>query len=427
MSVVGLLIVALCLAVAVLALLVRHESRSVCERRALELKIRDLERILALRGDLANEVAHELKNPLTAILCSAETLDLLIGPGLDELHRRSLRYIKDYGDHLLRLVSDFLEVSRAEAGFVEPRPEGVNVVDCVESVTGLLESFALRKHITIHQNIPDRALMAYVDSKHLKQVVFNLVHNAIKFTPDRGEIEVEVARDFPHQIIVVSVKDTGAGISAEEIPCIFDPYVQYERQSAAHDPGTGLGLALCKNLIELAGGSITVRSKEGVGSVFAFALPEFAPTQAYNDDVERTLQETVIVAGERPLHGKSVLVLDGDDGARESLSSLIKAWGAIVEKTSDVDRALALLAKNSYDVVMVDEEVDTVPADELTGILRGLPKKDAKAPAVILTTRDPKKEDKPGDSGADHTVKKPINGNTLLATLLKPGRWDVTH
>ena len=202
-------------------------------RRIRELQRQTLRAQRQLRqvGDLANEVAHEIKNPITAILCSAETLDLLIGNDLDEVNRRTLRYIKEYGDDLLRLLGDFLDVSRAQTGKLDSRPEPVKVFPVIDSIVGLLESSAYRKQITVKSEVEDQELGVMVDPKHLKQILFNLLHNAIKFTPERGEIRLFAEQDFPNPLVKISVKDNGVGITEDRLEKLFEPYETWDDES----------------------------------------------------------------------------------------------------------------------------------------------------------------------------------------------------
>ena len=160
--------------------------------RVLEAKADEMKKKIQLRGQLAGEIAHEIKNPITAIQCSAETLELMLSDQIPPELSKSLRYIREYSDYLLRLLSDFLEVSRCEAGVNLPRPEVINLGETVEAVTGLLRSYAMKKHIIIEVAQAHLDARVWADSRHVKQILFNLIHNALKFTPDNGKVAVEI-------------------------------------------------------------------------------------------------------------------------------------------------------------------------------------------------------------------------------------------
>ncbi|MCB0332217.1 MAG: response regulator [Bdellovibrionales bacterium] len=408
---------------AVMALCWALRDHFLYRKRLRELQRRTLETQRNLRhlGNLANEVAHEIKNPITAILCSAETLDLLIGPELDPQHRKSLQYIKEYGDNLLRLVSDFLDLSRVEAGKIEARAESVRLRPIVDSIIGLLESNAMKKQIRVSSEVEAEDLAVTADPKHVKQVLFNLVHNAIKFTPENGEIVVSVTQEFPGESITVSVKDNGVGIPAEEIKTLFNPYTKGESHPLSKELGAGLGLALCKNLIELNGGSVSVESERGQGSTFTFHLP------CIKEQWEERLKGDISRALERrePLFGQRFLVVDEDTGSRESLSRLIEAWGGVVDRVSMAIDAVEALEQSSYDAVVIDDTLDGVYGHELARMIR----QDLKVldTTIVVATDGTSNEQLARESGADSCVEKPLNGKTLLASLLKSGKYSMTH
>ncbi len=408
---------------AVVALCWAIRDHFIYRKRLRELHRRNLttQRNLRHLGNLANEVAHEIKNPITAILCSAETLDLLIGPELDPQHRKSLHYIKEYGDNLLRLVSDFLDLSRVEAGKIEATCESVRLRPVVDSIIGLLESNAIKKQIRVTSELEAEDLTVFADPKHVKQVLFNLVHNAIKFTPENGEIVVSVFQEITRREITVTVADNGVGIPAEELGKLFNPYTKGESHPIAKELGAGLGLALCKNLIELNGGAVQVESERGKGSTFSFRLP------CAKEEWKERVKGAVSRAYERkePLFGQRFLVVDEDTGSRESLSRLIEAWGGVVDRVSMAIDAVEALEQSSYDAVVIDDTLDGVYGHELARMIR----QDLKVldTTIVVATDGSGHQQLARDSGADSCVEKPFNGKTLLASLLKSGKYSVTH
>jgi signal transduction histidine kinase len=389
--------------------------------RELQKRTLDAQRNLRRIGDMANEVAHEIKNPITAIMCSAETLDLLIGETLDPVHRRSLQYMKEYGNHVLTLVSDFLDVSRAEAGKLIARPEPLTLGTSVESIIGLLESNAIRKKIEVRSFLTDKDLQAFVDPRHFKQVVFNLIHNAIKFTPAGGEVHVLVKSNFPEPFITVAVKDNGIGIAEAEIEYLFDPYATSKGPDIGVDSGTGIGLALCKSLVEMAGGEISVSSSPGVGSNFQMKIPKYQGQEAEDEDVAVEASEN----NSRPLEGQSFLVVDEDNGSREAVSQLIEAWGGMVDRVGLAIDALNALEHKEYNAVMIDDSLDGVYAHELAQMLREAV--DLDSTAIIVATREAADPKLVRESCADSWVEKPLSGDALLSSLLKSGKYLITH
>ncbi len=395
----------------------RFFQRRVCD---LQRKVLDAERLLRLRGNLASEIAHEIKNPISAILCSAETLDLLIGKDLAEEHRISLRYIKEYGDNLLQLLSDFLDVSMAESGHVKARADSVQINQAVNSVLGLLESNAFKKRVKLRQLCAEENLIAFIDPKHLKQIIFNLVHNAIRFTPEGGEVQVVTERAFPSPFVTVYVRDNGSGIPNQELPGLFDLYARYEGNQPSTGAGVGLGLALCKSLIELAGGQISVTSEVNVGTSFELKIP--APIGL---ESQASLAEAQIDSAGQPLLGQKFLVVDQDIGARESVARLIEAWGGMVDRVALAADAIEALTRKSYDAVMIDSDIDEGYGCEVARILKS--ELELENTTIILSTSSAEKHKEALQSGADRCIEKPFNGKALLGSLVKSGKYYITH
>ena len=395
-------------------------SRRACNDQLRELReeLEKAQHALKKRGDLAHEVAHEIKNPITAILCSAEALDLLIGDSLDPCHRKSLRYIKEYGDCVLRLISDFLDLSMIEANVKSAHPRHVDLFAAVESVIGLLESYALKRHVIIRHEPAVRPLAVLVDPKHLRQILFNLIHNAIKFSLEGGEVRVVSQDTFPGKFVKLSVKDAGCGIPEEDLDHVFNPYWHDARR---REGGHGLGLALTKSLVELAGGRISVVSQQGVGTCFDVHIPESAGREESltvglsPEDAERI----------KPLLGYSFLLLDEDKGARESAAALIEAWGGMVDDMSAAVDAVRALGEHEYHAVVVDASCAAVADD--SGINQALDARHKTSTHIILTSRDRVSPETMETVGARHVLEKPFNGRILLRSLLETTRGVLKH
>ncbi|MBX7137179.1 MAG: hybrid sensor histidine kinase/response regulator [Oligoflexia bacterium] len=397
--------------------------RAWCDRRSYQQNLEDLHRLvseaeksLRQRGELANEIAHEIKNPITAILCSAETLELILGKGLAEEHRKTLRYIKEYGDQLLRLVSDFIDLSRSESGKIEPQPESIKILPCVQSIVGLLESSAIRKKLKVEVFATMEDLRATIDPKHLKQIVFNLVHNAIKFTPLGGQVKIIISNTFPKPFAKIEVQDTGCGIPAAEVEDLFNPY---QRGRDTIDTGTGLGLALTRTLVELAGGEIRVESKVGVGSSFQISIPR---AQEHPRAVSAALE---LKSVGRPLEGQRFLVVDRDEGASAGVAGLLRAWGGAVDQVDLATKAVRALTEEKYDAILVDQTRDGLGPIQLSRLLRGEMKDSSTT--IVVASSTPLDQAELTQSKADCAIEKPLNGNTILTTLGKAGRLPVTH
>lgn len=377
----------------------------------LTSQVAEAERRVRLRAQMSNEIAHEIKNPLTAILCSAETLELLLGPQLPEDHKKSLSYIREYGDILLQLVTNFLDINRAEGGGIEATPQVINPVDLTDSVVGFLHSRAQARHITIECYAPHTPVGAMTDPRLFKQILFNLTLNAIKYIQEGGQVSITLTPKPAEGRLEVEVKDNGPGIPAAELPTIFNIYQRYEFGAAREemrDIGHGLGLALCRKLVELCGGNISVVSTPGLGTAFTFSVPlapepPALPAPAHSEPAQ-------------PLLGLRFLIIDSDLGSREAISGLIQAWGGLVDRVGMAVDAVEAINEKSYDAVMIEDNVAFTDGCELTRLIKTNPQ--SKNTTVIVSGRDPNARMLAIESGADAYVEKPLNGTALLESLI---------
>ena len=377
--------------------------------RQLEQEVQQARQALKRRSDLANEVAHEIKNPLTAILCSAETLELLIGPGLNETNLQSLRYIREYGDNLLRLVSDFLDVSRAEQAHLHARPEEVRLLPAIKAITGLLKGSAVKKRIALELLSLEKDPLVWIDPAHLKQIIFNLLHNAIKFAPQGGRIQVVVKNTFPDRYVSIAVQDNGPGIPPEILPHIFDLYTTGGGARRPFEVGTGLGLALCRALVQLAGGDISAQSLPGRGTSLEFTVLQHNPQEDSSSTAGADSSDELQKAS---LQGQRFLVVDKDQGARESIAGLLSAWGAMVDQVAKASEAVKAICQTDYSAIITDDCADGVSARELAQAVRSHGGKSATRIVIASQGSLPQEQQE-----CDAFVEKPLNGKTLLESL----------
>jgi two-component system, cell cycle sensor histidine kinase PleC len=226
------------------------------------------------KSDFLANMSHELRTPLNSIIGFSEVLeDQLLG-SLNESQRENVMYILKAGRHLLSLINDILDLSKVESGKMELDVERVSLKELLDASLAMQRERASRHGIKLDLQIqPDNSIVIEGDERKLKQILFNLLSNAMKFTPDGGQVQVMSKEINGAQDIEISIKDTGIGIKQEDIQKLFKEFSQL---SSAYDKmyeGTGLGLALTKKLVELHGGKIWVESEFGKGSLFAFVIP----------------------------------------------------------------------------------------------------------------------------------------------------------
>ncbi len=270
---------------------VDHEEREVyLEEYArklvnkLEAKIVELERANAelreldrLKSEFVSTVSHELRTPLNIIIGHAEILqDELFGP-LNEHQKRYVDNIVRSARHLLDLVENILDMSKIESGKLELNMQPFDVEEAVQEVHALLAPMAERKEIKVRLRIDPNLRTMVADRLRFKQILYNLMSNAIKFTPNGGRVDVTLER-LPDGWVQLTVRDTGIGIPKDHLETIFERFRQLDSSFSREWEGTGLGLSLTREFVRLHGGKIEVQSEVGKGSIFTVLLPEREPT-----------------------------------------------------------------------------------------------------------------------------------------------------
>lgn len=222
---------------------------------------------------LAN-MSHELRTPLTSVLAFAEMLLNRVAGEITPQQEEYLRDIHESGTHLLQLINDILDFSKAEAGKMEMRWEEFQLLEVVETVSRMVRPIAAKKDLAFEVEVPSNLPAIRGDREKIKQVIGNLLSNAIKFTPPGGRVTLKADTiDEPALAVKVAVADTGIGIKPEDRENIFQEFRQVDQSASREYPGTGLGLALARQLVEMHGGNIWVESEPGKGSCFTFVLP----------------------------------------------------------------------------------------------------------------------------------------------------------
>lgn len=256
--------------------------KDISERKEAELRLKQLNQELIKANRLKDEflamMSHELRTPLNAILGMTEILQEEIYGEINTQQEKSLETIEISGKHLLSLINDILDVAKIEAGKVTFNLQNVAVNSLCESSLTLINPLAQKKQIQLKMVLPFDLPKINVDENRIRQVLLNLLNNAVKFTPDYGQITLEViypslSADQSSNHLRFAVKDTGIGIASEDKEKLFKPFVQIDGALSRQYEGTGLGLVLVKKIVELHGGKVEISSEVGVGSCFTVDLP----------------------------------------------------------------------------------------------------------------------------------------------------------
>ena len=243
-----------------------------------ELRSRQRLKDMAEAADAAKarfiaDLSHELRSPLTAIIGFAELLrGQAFGPLGHAKYAEYARHIQRAGEHLLDLINDILDVSKAAAGRLSLREERVDVAAVLENCAQMLMPQAESAGVALSRSVAPKAGAVWGDPKRLRQIVINLIANAVKYTPFGGRVTVEARREANGHL-VIAVADTGAGIAETDLAKVFEPFEQVDNAINREGRGTGLGLPLAKRLVELHGGRLTLQSKAGAGTTAVVSLP----------------------------------------------------------------------------------------------------------------------------------------------------------
>ncbi|HEX7360278.1 MAG TPA: PAS domain-containing sensor histidine kinase [Bryobacteraceae bacterium] len=257
----------------------QYTAELEAKNRQLEIRNREVERANRLKSEFLASMSHELRTPLHTIIGFADLLSEELKGPLNPNQRRFVTHIQQDSRHLLELINDILDLSKIESGRLELHPELFRAADAIREAVDGLRPLATQKQIDIREAL-DTDLRVSADRVRFKEIFYNLINNAIKFTPERGHITVQCKEQTEGVSFVVA--DTGIGIEQSEQQAIFDKFYQLGATTRGVREGTGLGLAITKSLVEMHDGKIWVESNPGQGSRFEITFPR-QESQAQTD------------------------------------------------------------------------------------------------------------------------------------------------
>ena len=379
------------------------------------------------KSDFLANMSHEIRTPLTAILGYA---DLILDENVGLATRENIAVIKRNGEHLLGLINDILDLSKVEAGKLQIEPTRCSPAQLVAEVVSLMRVQAEVKQLRLDADfvgpLPETVLS---DALRLRQVLVNLVGNAIKFT-DQGKVclTVRLTLDSGVPRLRFDVTDTGIGMNEEQVGKLFQPFTQVDNSSARKFGGTGLGLCISKGMAEALGGNIEVHSSEGKGSTFIVTIdpgPLDGIPMIQNVQealLERPLTTATAIPDKIVLHGRILLAEDGLDNQR-LICLLLRKAGAEVTSVENgqlaVEAALAASeAGKPFELILMDMQMPVMDGYTATRQLRD---RGYTAPIVALTAHAMAEDCKKClDAGCNDYATKPIDWQKCLTTV---ARW----
>ncbi len=370
------------------------------QAKQLEEMNRELVKANKLKDEFLANVSHELRTPLNSIIGFT---NIMLKKESDEKRRKYLEKILKNAQHLLNLINDLLDLSKIEAGRIEVNMRPTNltklVEECIESLRPQAESKGLYLRFE-----PVGDVLIETDPDRVRQILLNLLGNAIKFTERGGvTVRIETSDDF----VKIHVIDTGVGIPKEDLDKIFDKFVQVGEKRMG---GTGLGLAISKKLAELLGGKITVRSEVGKGSDFVLWLP-----LKRVEDVEEVDKDEFVREEIGKVRGKTILIVDDDDDAVELLKNYIgDDFNVIVAKNGK--DALKIAKERKPDLILLDIVMPGMDGWEVLKLLKS-DEETANIPVVIVSIVAEKRRGL--YLGAVDCLTKPVSKEDLLYTLVR--------
>ena len=381
----------------------------ITDRKRTEEELRESDR---RKEEFLAVLSHELRNPLAPIQTA---LDLLEQRGLKEPGaEREMATIKRQVQNLKRLVDDLLDVSRISRGRIELHKRVVELAPVVSQAAEALQPLFDEHRQELHVSIPEESIYLNVDPTRLEQVLFNLLLNAEKFTPEGGQVWLEVEPVQSH--VVIRVRDTGIGIEADLLPKVFDLFLQGERRIGLSHEGGGIGLSLARNLVELHGGTIKAHSPgPNMGSEFVVSLPVISPVRSESPPPPQVVQPDV----SEPLPRRRILIVDDNVQAADSLGRLMSdVFGQEARVVYDGIKALETAESFLPHLILLDLQMVGMDGYQVAKRLRDHPQ--CSKALIVAVTGWGHEEDRrrSREMGFDLHLVKPVTASDLRAVLI---------
>ena len=390
----------------------------------LEIALKKAEDASLAKTRFLNNMSHDIRTPMNAILGYAQIME-------DELNRKEMPEVSEHleklqqsGNLLLSIINNVLDMARIESGRMELDENYCRIEDVWKSLFAVFDENAMKKNIALHYAMNVEHEHVLTDVTKVKEILVNILSNAIKYTSAGGSVMVDVDElscdESGYMIVRIRVSDTEIGMSQEYLTKIFEAFTREQNTTKSKIAGTGLGMSIVKKYVELLGGTIDVESELGKGSTFTVTLKHRIADESYYVKKHAESSET----GSEVLEGRNILLAEDNDLNAEIAVAILERFGLKAERVEDGIQCVNRIKKmpaGTYDMILMDIQMPKMDGYQATQEIRHLPDQDKACIPIVAMTANVFEEDKreAAAAGMNGHIAKPIQADDLLPTLVE--------
>ena len=404
------------------AKLAANDTQKLNEK--LEIALKKAEDASLAKTSFLNNMSHDIRTPMNVILGYAQLMENeLNGKDIPEVLEH-LEKLQQSGNLLLSIINNVLDMARIESGRMEIDENYCRIEDVWKSLFAVFDEKARKKNISLHYTMNVEHEHVLTDVTKVKEILVNILSNAIKYTPAGGSVMVYVDElpcdESGYMIVRIRISDTGIGMSQDYLTKIFEAFTREKNTTKSKITGTGLGMSIVKNYVDLLGGTIDVESELGKGSTFTVTLKHRIADERYY--VKKHIEESG--TGNEILEGRNILLAEDNDLNAEIAEAILERAGLRIERVENgiqcVNRILKMPA-GTYDMIFMDIQMPQMDGYKATQTIRNLPDKDKACIPIIAMTANAFAEDKKKtmEAGMNAHLSKPLNVPELMDTIRK--------